>query len=176
MPIVHARLWAPLLVFVALSTAGCDDSNRKTLLVNGGPPLVFPTRLSDPIGLGGVIVQPALIQAQRVSASVCPGTPPFLAPFNVVLRGDGRPDVFLSDVQMQFVDPFGVRAGAMVIGSPELTTRFGSTIIPAIGTREFPFSFAFGCSRVSTGTLTVAVLTGDSQGRRERTVGHIDIR
>ena len=175
MPTVHARLWAPLLVFLALSTAGCD-SDRKTLLLNGGPPLVFPTSLSDPFGVGGVAVQPALIQAQRVSASVCPGIPPFLAPFNVVARGDGRPDVFLSDVQMQFVDPFGVRAGAMVIGSPELATRFGSTIIPAFGTREFPFSFGFGCSSVSTGTLTVVLLTSDSHGREDRTVRHIDIR
>ena len=96
----------------------------------------------------GTMVQPVSILAHRVGDAFCPGRPPFLAPFNVVRQGDGRPDVFLSDVQMQFVDTAGIRSETLRLGRPELATRFGSTTFPAFGTRTFPFSFPFGCGEL----------------------------
>ena len=85
--------------------------------------------------------------------------------------------MFLSDVQMQFVDTAGIRSGTLRLGRPELATRFGSTTFPAFGTRTFPFSFPFGCGGfLPTGTLTVIVLAGDSRGREHRTVAHLPVR
>ena len=189
MPILHGRMLAPVFILGVLSSFGCDGNGSESDLVNGVGPSPLASEPFDSRGVGprspssGLfvnrldMVQPALIRAQRVGDAFCPGRPPFLAPFNVVMQGDGRPDVFLSSVQMQFVDSFGIRAGTMTLGRPELATRFGSTTFPAFGTRTFPFSFPFGCgSFLPGGTLTVVVLAGDSRGREHRTVAHLPVR
>lgn len=174
MQILQLRAVAPLLVFVLLTTAGCEDNGSKTLLFNGG---TGPSPRSDPQFVSrGVMVQPTSIEAHRVGDPLCPAHPPFLAPFNVVFEGDGRSDVFLSSVQMQFVDLAEMRAGVTTLGRPELDARFGSTTLPAFGTRVFPFSFPFGCAGLPGGTLTVIVHSGDSSGRESRTVRRIRVR
>jgi hypothetical protein len=180
---------APLFILGVLSGFGCDGNGSAGDLVNGVGPSPVASEPFDSRGAGrppsspglfvngSDMVQPASIQARRVGDAFCPGRPPFLAPFNVVMRGDGRSDVFLSDVQMQFVDTAGIRSETLRLGRPELVTRFGSTTFPAFGTRTFPFSFPFGCgSFLSTGTLTVIVLAGDSRGREHRTVAHLPVR
>jgi hypothetical protein len=189
MRILHACMLAPVVMLGALSSFGCDGSDSASDQVTGvGPSSVslqpFDSRgvaprppFSAPFVNRGTMVQPALIRAQRVGEAFCPGRPPFLAPFNVVMQGDGRPDVFLSDVQMQFVDTAGIRSETLRLDRPELVTRFGSTTFPAFGTRTFPFAVPFGCgSFLSTGTLTVVVVAGDSRGREHRTVAHLPIR
>jgi len=189
MPILHARVLAPLFIFGVLSSFGCDDNGSASDRVNGVGPSRFPSGPFDSRGVGprppssgpfvnrSTMVEPALIQVQRVGEAFCPGRPPFLAPFNLVMQGDGRPDLFLSNVQMQFVDTAGIRSGTLAFGRPELATRFGSTTLPAFGTRAFPFSFPFGCgSFLPSGTLTVIVLAGDSRGREHRTVAHLAVR
>jgi hypothetical protein len=173
MPVLHTRLTA-LLAIAVLSSFGCDDSGSTSRLLNRG---VGPSLLpSDFVLSHGVMVQPAFVEARRVGAAVCPTHPPFLAPFNVVFDGDGQSDLFLSRVQMQFMDTSGIPAGTMTLGEPELATRFGSTIVPALGTRTFPFAFPFGCAGLPTGTLTVVVVAGDSRGHERRAVRHLDIR
>lgn len=189
MPILHARMLAPLLILGVLSSFGCDDngsaSDRDTVV---GPSRFFSGPF-DSRGVGprppssglfvnrSTMVEPALIQVQRVGEAFCPGRPPFLAPFNLVMQGDGRSDLFLSNVQMQFVDTVGIRSGTLALGRPELSTRFGSTTLPAFGRRAFPFSVPFGCgSFLPSGTLTVTVLAGDSRGRELRTVAHLPVR
>ena len=189
MAIFHARMLAPLFILGVLSSFGCDGNDSASDLVNGVGPSRFPSGPFDSRGVGpqprssglfvngGDMVQPDLVRAQRVGEAFCPGRPPFLAPFNVVMQGDGRPDVFLSDVQMQFVDAAGIRSETLRLGRPELATRFGSTTFPAFGTRIFPFSFPFGCGGfLPTGTLTVIVIAGDSRGREERTIAHLPVR
>ena len=189
MPILHARTLAAVFILGVLSSFGCDGSGSASDLVNGVGPSPVASAPLDSRGVAprpsssglfvnrGAMVQPALIQAQRVGEAFCPGRPPFLAPFNVVMQGDGRPDLFLSDVQMQFVDTAGIRSETLRLGRPELATRFGSTKFPAFGTKTLPFSFAFGCGNfLPTGTLTVIVLAGDSRGREERTVAHLPVR
>jgi hypothetical protein len=189
MPILHARVLAPLFVFGVLSSFGCDDNGSPSASLNAVGPSPFPSGLFDPRGVGqrppssglfvnrATMVQPVVIQAQRVDDAFCPGRPPFLAPFNVVMQGDGRSGVFLSDVQMQFVDTAGIRSGTLRLGRQDLATRFGSTTFPAFGTRTFPFSFPFGCGSVlSRGTLTVFVVAGDSGGREQRTVTNLAVR
>jgi hypothetical protein len=189
MRILHACMLAPVVMLGVLSSFGCDGSGSASDLVNGAGPSPVASDPFDSRGAGprppssgifvnrGDMVQPALIRAQRVGEAFCPGRPPFHAPFNVVMHGDGRPDVFLSGVQMQFVDTAGIRSETMMLSRPELVTRFGSTTFPAFGTRAFPFSFQFGCgSLLPTGTLTVIVLAGDSRGREQRTVAHLPVR
>jgi hypothetical protein len=132
------------------------------------PPSTFVNR--------GVMVQPASIQAVAVSTPFCPVQQPFVAPFSVVFVGDGTSDLFLSSVQMQLVDLAELRAGVTTLGRPELAVQFGSTTIPTFGTRAFPFAFPFGCNGLSTGTLTVIVVVGDSRGREARTVRQLAIR
>ena len=164
----------PLLVFGVLTTVGCEDSGSKTLLFNSG---TGPSPHADARFVSqGVMVQPTSIDAHRVGDPLCPAHPPFLAPFNVVFQGDGRSDVFLSSVQMQFVDLQEMRAGVTTLGRPELDVRFGSTTLPAFGTRVFPFSFPFGCAGLPGGTLTVTVVAGDSNGHERRTVTRIPVR
>ena len=171
---LHARLVAPVLIFGVLSSFGCDDNGSATRLFNGGS---GPSPLSSaPLVSRGAMVEPATIQAQRARDAICPTQPPFFAPFNVVFHGDGRSNLFLSSVQMQFVDLAEIRSGVRTLGRPELDARFGSTTIPAFGTRVFPFSFPFGCVGGPGGTLTVIVLAGDSGGRENRTVTRLAIR
>jgi hypothetical protein len=131
----------------------------------------------------GVQVGPTFISAQRVTSFACPVstafvpvTTAFVAPVNIVIAGNGRSDLFLSDVQTQFVDPFGVRSGAMVIGGRDIVTRFGTTTIPTFGTRTFAFDFPLGCAVVPTGTLNVVVFVGNSFGPEIRTIRTVTIR
>jgi hypothetical protein len=121
-------------------------------------------------------VGPGSIQAQRVATAFCPVQVAFIAPFNVVFQGDGRTDLFLSTVQMQFVDLAELRAGTTTMGRPELAVQFGTTAIPTFGTRAFPFEFPFGCNVLPTGTLTVVVVVGDSRGREATTVRQLVVR
>ena len=189
MPILHARVLASLFILGVLSSFGCDDNGSPSASLNAVGPSPFASGGFDSRGSGprppspglfvnrATMVQPVLIQAQRVDDAFCPSHPPFLAPFNVVVQGDGTPGVFLSGVQMQFVDAAGIRAGTLSLGRPELAVRFGSTTIPAFGTRALPFSFPFGCaSGLTSGTLSVVVVAGDTRGREHRTVTHLAVR
>ena len=135
-----------------------------------------PNPLSGTFVSRGVFVQPAAIQAVPVSTAFCPFQQPFLAPFNIVFVGDGTSDLFLSTVQMQFVDLAEIRAGTRTLGRPELAVQFGTTVIPTFGTRAFPFAFPFGCDVLSTGTLTVIVVVADSRGREARIVRQLVVR
>jgi hypothetical protein len=132
---------------------------------------------SGPFVSRGVFVEPAAIQAQRTRAGLCPVQQPFVAPFNLVFVGDGTSDLFLSSVQMQFVDLAEIRAGTATLGRPELAVQFGTTAIPTVGRRAFPFAFPFGCNvQQPIGTLTVVVVVVDSKGREARTVRHLTVR
>jgi hypothetical protein len=178
----------PLFLLGVLSSLGCDDNGSATDLVSVGPS-PFASEPFDRRGVGARppspglfvnrsdMVQPTVVLAQRIDDALCPARPPLLAPFNVVLRGDGTPNVFLSDVHMQFVDTAGTLAGTLRLGRPELAVRFGSTTVPAFGTRTLPFSFPFGCaSGLTSGTLRVIVVEGDTRGRERRTVRHLAVR
>lgn len=189
MAILHARVLAPLFIFGVLSSFGCDDNASSSASLSAVGPSPFSSGSFDSRGFGprppssglfvnrATMVQPVVIEVQRVDDAFCPGRPPFVAPFNVVLQGDGRSDLFLSNVQMQFVDTTGIRSGTLAFGRPELAVRFGSTTFPAFGTRALPFSFPLGCaSGLTSGTLSVIVVAGDTRGREHRTVSHLRVR
>ncbi|MET0213387.1 MAG: hypothetical protein ABW292_10315, partial [Vicinamibacterales bacterium] len=143
--------------------------------LNVPPTLGFPPPSTTLVNRG-VFVGPDSIQAQRVATAFCPIQVAFVAPFNVVFQGDGTSDLFLSRVQMQFVDLAEIRAGTRTLGRPELAVQFGTTAIPAFGTRTFPFAFPFACDVLPTGTLTVVVVVADSHAREATTVRQLVVR
>ena len=173
MPVLRMCVAVPILISVATLSYGCDDNGSTSVLSNG----VGPSAFADaPFVSRGGMVRPSSVDVQRVLDPACPARPPLLAPFSIAFDGDGRSDVFLRDVQMQFVDSAGIRAGTMTLGPSDLAARFGSTTLPAIGTRVFPFAFPFGCTGLPSGTLTIVVLAGDARGRESRTVTHLPVR
>jgi hypothetical protein len=143
--------------------------------LNAPPTLGFPPPSTTLVNRG-VFVGPGSIQAQRVATAFCPIQVAFVAPFNVVFTGDGTSDLFLSSVQMQFVNLAEIRAGTRTLGRPELAVQFGTTAIPAFGTRTFPFAFPFACDVLPTGTLTVVVVVADSRLREATTVRQLVVR
>ena len=166
----------PFLVLSAvLSLCACED-NGGTLRVNA----VGPSPLAPTAGFvnvqRGAMVQPAFIDPVFVPGGFCPTVPPFLAPFSIVFEGDGRAERFVTQVHMQFVDHFGVLGGSMVLTHAQLATRFGSTTIPAFGTRAFPLSFPFGCVGAPTGLLSVVALAVDAFGHETSTRTQVRIR
>lgn len=171
---VHRRhLFAPFFV-IAILSSGCDDAGERTRGVNFVGPSVLT---SSPAFLSrAFMVQPAFIDPLLLTGPLCPTRPPFLAPLTVVFRGDGRSGFLLSQVQMQFVDRAGVLGGLLTFERTDLVHRFGSTTLPAFGTRAFPFEFPFGCVGLPTGTLTVLMLAADSRGRENSMQVQVPIR
>lgn len=164
----------PLFLLAALTSYGCDDNGTTSVVSTGVGPSPLPSTAAFVSRL--VQVHPALIEPVSIAGAVCPIHQPFLAPMSVVFRGDGRSDLSLTHVQMQFVDSTGVVGGMMTIPRLDLVHRFGSTALPAFGTRTFPLSFPFGCVGLPTGTLTVIVFAGDSLGRETTARVSVDVR
>ena len=152
-------LIAPLLfIFLAaLSSFGCDVGNTTRI----GPSSVTP---KDRFVSSSITV-PNEISALAVPAAFCPFASPFLAPASVVVRADGTSDLFLRDMQLRFVDRAGVTGAFRTISSVEMTSLFGSTLVPAFGTRTFPVTLPFGCVGGITGTLFINVTALDRTGR-----------
>lgn len=149
------------LLCLALSSLACDNDGDETRI---GPSAVSSSRAA--YISRGATVEPAVLIAQPVPAAPCPAA--FIAPVNLVLRGNGVTDLWLSRVQMQFVHRTGGPGAFAAFTSTDLTGRFGSTLIPLSGTRSFPFSFPFGCSGLPFGTLTVVAFVVDDFGRERR--------
>jgi hypothetical protein len=164
-----------LLLIAALSHSACDDNGATLGLKTVGPSPLLPTAGFVNVARGA-LVQPAFIDPIVVPGGFCPTVPPLLAPFSVVFEGDGRSDRFFSHVHTQFVDHFGVLAGSMVMTHTQLATRFGSTAIPAFGTRAFPLTFPFGCVGAPNGLLTVVVFAADALGRETSSRTQVPIR
>ena len=183
MSIRHSCLLAIVCVLVTLSGYGCDDNGEKEPRVGrlSPSPISFnglgqPTTNSIDYYAHGVTLQPAVVIPQLVPSAACPTRPPFLAPIRVVATGEADSDLFLSEVQMQFVDRTGGFGGSMALAATQLVELFGSTRIPRLGSRTFPFTFPFGCTGERTGTLNVFVFTGDPAGRKRSSSFSVAIR
>ena len=173
--------YIPLMLAAALSSFGCDD--ETTGRGRGfGPSTLRPQAAVSLQRQGAVnvqrgeMVQPTFIEAARTTSAFCPARPPFFAPFTVVFDDVGRSDLTFSVVEAQFVDTLGVVGGLMTLGPTDLPSRFGSTALPAFGSRAFPFSLPFGCAGHPTGTLNVVVVTADSRGQRTSTTLRTAVR
>jgi hypothetical protein len=175
MSIHHSRLFASVCVLAMLSAYGCDDDWKRDRVDRFGPSPISFRPLGQPLinsvdffSRGVTLLRPTVTPLPTGSVA-CPIRQPFLAPFTILTTGNGVSDLFLTEVQMRFVDRVGVIGGSMTIPRPQLVERFGHTSIPAFDTRPFEFAFPFGCVGEPVGTVAVVVVSGDSVGRDFRT-------
>lgn len=152
------RVFIALCVsLAALSSFGCEDGNTTRI----GPSRInsrAPSFVSSSVN-----VQSVDISALSVPGSVCPVTSPFFAPFNLVIQAGGAAELHLQQVQMQFVDILGSAESFTELGSPQLATMFGTTVIPPFATRTFPFALPFGCAAGRVGVVNIVAVT-DADG------------
>ena len=167
----HRPLGATVVLAFSLLSYGCDENGTTRQIV--GPSRVGTTAA---FVSRATLVQPSFSGPEIVPGAVCPTLPPFRAPVSLIFEGDGRSDLSLSRLHMQFTDHVGVAGESLTVGRTELQNRFGSTRLPAFGTRTLPFSFPFGCVGAPTGTLTVIVFAADSRGRENSSRVLIPIR
>lgn len=156
----HTLPLASFALLAALSSSGCENGGVRADMTAPSPISFAPLALARAIS-----VQPLVIVPQLAPVPACPAVPPFLAPFTVVIGGDSRSDLFLNQVQMQFVDRTGIRGASVTVARPELVSLFGSNLIPRSATRSFPLSLGFGCVGGSSGTLVIVVTAADRTGR-----------
>lgn len=161
---------APLLCvsLTALLSYGCDDGNTTRI----GPSSVK----SDTRFISSSVSVANEVAIVPVPAAFCPFISPFLVPASVVIRADGASDLLLREMQLRFVDLAGVTGAFRTINRTELTTLFGSTLIPAFGTRTFPVSLPIGCVGGSTGTLFIQVSAFDVAGRQSMRSVQVNVR
>jgi hypothetical protein len=180
----HSRWIGALCLLATFSIAGCDDDEgAKDRVRRMGPsPISFSGARESPVDAfqvdaHGVTLHPEIAVPQVVSVrSACPARQPFQLPFSIVGTGSGRSDLSVHEVQMRFVDRAGIVGGAMTITAPQLVERFGSTQLPAAGTRSFPLALSFGCTGEPVGRLEVSVLSGVSRERSVRSDLSITVR
>ncbi len=160
------RGFARVLLAAVLASSACDDGNgSNSQVISVGPSGVTSGFVNFAEGL---TFRPAVVTPLAVAGALCPSIPPLLAPFSVVFHGDGRSDLYLSQVRIEFIGPTGASGGTRTLQKLELLDRFGSVALPVFGSREFGFSFPFGCLGAPTGALLVVLVTEDSFGRKGR--------
>ena len=154
-----------LIVALTIAVApACDDDAANSI---GG---VDTVRTNS-----AVFVEAPEVQAIGLPDPTCPG-PVFSAPFAVVVSADSRSDLFVTQMQMQFVDRTGIRSPERTITRDALTELFGSTRVVAAESRRFPLDFSFGCGGVPRGNLTVFIGLVDSNQRERQTSVTMNVR
>jgi hypothetical protein len=166
---VH-RASSVVCIALALFAAACDDGPLTTNV--NGPTGFAPARTFD---TQGIVVSPSQIQPRVLAGASCPD-PRFVAPFTLGISGNGLSDLFLMQVDVQFIDRIGVTTPNLSITRAGLIERFASTRITALETRSFPFEFPLGCAIAPSGTLVVTVVVNDAQQRERRTTMTMSVR
>jgi hypothetical protein len=106
----------------------------------------------------------------------CSSRPAFLLPFNLRLRSASSSELFLNQVQFQFIDSTGIAAHTMAMRQPELQSHFGSVGIPPLASREFSFSIPVACTTRPVSGLSIVVETMDRTRAPSRRTTRLDIR
>src|SRR5262249_21130306 len=92
-----------LLLVTPLLFIACDDERMTTV---SGPSVAGPNGGGRASATQGISISPSTIQPLVLGTS-CPDAR-FIAPFTLGINGDGFTDLFLAQVDMQFVDRIGV--------------------------------------------------------------------
>jgi hypothetical protein len=146
------------LTCLVLAAAGCDSVDIVGVTPTGAATAPFVNR-------GGLVqrdffaVHPAFLVPRFVAQPFCPSVPPFFTDFTLFVHGDPFVETTLGEIRMTFVDRSGLRAPELTLPNTILTRRFGSLLIPAGGTRQFPLDAGFGCTTGRFGTLHLLVTT-----------------
>jgi hypothetical protein len=150
------RISSLLIVAVAIAVCPACDASESI----GGVDTVRFNSL--------VFVESPHVRAVGLPEPTCPG-PVFVAPFDLVVNADSRSDLFVTQMQMQFVDQTGIRSPELMITRADLENQFGSTRVAASESRHFPVKFPFGCVGAPRGHVTVGIGLADTQHRERHT-------
>ena len=156
---------AALLVVVASFASACSDT--AALITTTGPTTISVRSADFSANTGAVF-------SQQMGKTSCPALPPFVIPLNLVVRVNGGLNVFLVNVNMQFVDHTGIVMPQITLPAPQLTAQFGTALVQARSARTFPFTIPVGCGTQQKGTVTIQARTRDEQGREES--GQISVK
>jgi len=148
-----------LALVLAVSTASCSgtvvpDSPTQPTAVSAGASASFST------------AAPTAVAQQVGHFSGCPSNAPFRVPIHLVVRVDGGFNVFITQIRMQFTDPFRIEMPEVTMPAPQLTKQFGTNLVEARSQRTFPLDLGVGCFTDRKGTATVHIDTRDERGRR----------
>jgi hypothetical protein len=150
-----------IALVLAVSTVSCSGT-----LTHDSP--TQPTELSSGASASFSAASPTVV-AQQVMGhpSSCPAFAPFSVPINLVVRVNGGFNVFITQINMQFTDPFRIVAPQVTLPAPVLTKQFGTNLVMARSTRTFALTFPVECVSDRKGTATLLIDTQDEQGRRQ---------
>jgi len=148
---------APIVVVAFLASA-CSDTAAP--MTTTGPTTVSVRSADFSASTGAVF-------SQQMGKTACPAFPPFVIPVDLIVRVNGGFNVFLINVNMQFVDSTGIVMPQMTLPAPQLTAQFGTALVQARSSRTFPFTIPVGCGSQQKGTLTIQARTRDEQGRED---------
>ena len=140
------------VAMLGIITAGCYDMPEHAPLLNGAD---FRPGLS---------LEPTPIAFTPLNAFPCTGGGFVFDPFFHLIISAGIGNVTLDSVTIHMIDGSNLGGPSVTIPRPELTTRFGSTLIIAGTTRDFALRTDFGCVfRVPT-ALRSSALVFDASG------------
>jgi hypothetical protein len=137
---------------MALITAGCDDPPQGVRMVNGAD---FRP---------GISLSPLPITFAPSGAFPCTGGGFAFAPSFHLIVSAGVRDVTLDSVTIHMVDGSSLGGPSVTVPRPELTTRFGSTLINAGTARDFALRPDFGCIGSAPTALRGTALLLDQRG------------
>jgi hypothetical protein len=143
---------------IALVTAGCDDPLEGVRMVNG---VDFRP---------GISLAPLPITFAPLSAVPCTGGGFAFDPSFHLIVSAGVRDVTLDSVTIHMVDGSSLGRPSVTIPRPELTTRFGSTLINAGTARDFALRPDFGCVGRTPTALRGTALLLDQRGTTQTAV------
>ena len=145
-----------IALLLALSTASCTAMPDS------------PTEPTDPGAAASAsfsTTTPTAVAQSVGHAGGCPVVAPFHVPINLVVRVNGGVNVFITNITMQFTDPFRIEMPQVTLPAPMLTKQFGTNLVEARSTRTFALTLPVGCGTDRKGTAMILVDTRDERGR-----------
>lgn len=141
-------------------TASCSgtmkpDSPTQPTELSAGPSASFST------------ATPAVVAQSVGQTGGCPSIAPFSVPIHLVVRVNGGVNVFITQIRMQFTDPFRIQMPQVTLTAPTLTKQFGTNLVEARSARTFPLTLAVGCGTDRRGTALILIDTRDALGRSQ---------
>ena len=148
-----------LLLSLASLFAACDDDHhvRVTASVVGPTPFERRAPFGGPVFAGATFF-PTTLAFTTVPIFNCPTIAPFFSTVTLVIDARSGPDVFVDVVVFDFVDRFGLRS-PVTFTRADLDGLFGTTLVVANTSRNFPFTPRFGCGFVSVPSQLFVDLT-----------------
>jgi hypothetical protein len=154
-----------IIATVAASIAACLTASCSGTIAPDSP--TQPTTLSAAPSATFSAASPTAVAHFAGHSGGCPAFAPFNVPIDLVVRVNGGVNVFITQIDMRFTDPFRIQMPQVTLPAPLLTRQFGTNLVMARTARTFPLNLAVGCGTDRKGTATIHVDTRDEHGRRE---------